>query len=188
MGLKKPQPVPNRERQLEVEVWFREQYEGNYRSLRRYVARLSGEPAEADDITQEVFAKLWRECERGVEILSVRGWLYRVGSHVVINRFRKSSHAPKVCMSLDVAGSNAPAAVTDLEREAARRQIVRAALAQLGEPMRQCLLLHHAGLTGREIAQVVGVKSSYVGSLVLRGHERFRRQCEALGLKDSWSR
>jgi RNA polymerase sigma-70 factor (ECF subfamily) len=188
VGLKKPHPVSDAERQVEAEALFREYYETNYRPLRRYVARLSGEPSDADDITQEVFAKLWRECERGVEITSIRGWLYRVASHVVINRFRKKAHSPRVCMSLEIAASKMPAALTDLEREAARRQIVRTALSALGEPMRQCLLLHHAGLTGREIAQVVGVKPSYVGSLIVRGHERFRRQCEALGVTDAWSR
>jgi DNA-directed RNA polymerase specialized sigma24 family protein len=42
-------------------------------------------------------------------------------------------------------------------------------------------LLHHEGLTGKEIADVVGVKASYVSTLVLRAHERFRRACEAHG-------
>ena len=47
--------------------------------------------------------------------------------------------------------------------------------------MRLTLVLYHEGLTGPEIAQVLGVKASYVGTLVLRAHERFRREYERLG-------
>ena len=47
--------------------------------------------------------------------------------------------------------------------------------------MRVCLVLYHEGLTGTEMAQVLGVRPSYVGTLVLRAHERFRREYDRLG-------
>jgi DNA-directed RNA polymerase specialized sigma24 family protein len=75
-------------------------------------------------------------------------------------------------------------AAVDVERESVRRQMVTRVLAQLPAPMRQCLLLHHEGLTGREIGEVLGVKPSYVATLVFRAHERFRRECDALGGRD----
>ncbi|CAN5701260.1 hypothetical protein BH24ACI5_BH24ACI5_23610 [soil metagenome] len=53
----------------------------------------SGRPAEAADITQEVFARLWRELDEGREVLDVRPWLYRVASHLVISRGRAVARA-----------------------------------------------------------------------------------------------
>ncbi len=81
----------------------------------------------------------------------------------------------------DSAAEETPSRDPDVEQTIARRQFVRRVLQRSPEPMRQCLLLHHEGLSGKEIAEVLGVKPSYVGTLVLRAHDRFRRECEALG-------
>lgn len=186
--LKRPHAVSDAEWHNQSEVRFRECYEANYRDVRRYVARLSGGPSDADDVTQDAFAQLWKQLEQGVEVSRPRGWLYRVATHLVINRFRSRTRSAAAQVPLDMAIGKLASAATDVERDAARRQLVRAALRRLPEPMRRCLLLHHAGLTGREIAEAVGVKPSYVGSLVIRGHERFRRECEAVGLGEAWPR
>jgi DNA-directed RNA polymerase specialized sigma24 family protein len=112
----------------------------------------------------------------------MRAWLYRAATNLAINRLKSASHrADAQAAAAGVAEPPETVAPTDVEREAAQRQFVRIVLRRLPEPMRQCLLLSHAGLSGAEIAEVVGVKPSYVGTLVFRGHERFRLECEALG-------
>lgn len=164
------------EQAAELETQFRACYEANYRSLRRYIARLSGEAEEAGDLTQESFVRLWKELESGTQLINPRAWLYRVAGNLVINRFKGRAHER-------AHESQAPLrlAPDDVERTLIRRQLVQRALQQLPAPMRQGLLLYHEGLTGREIAVVLGVKPSYVGTLIMRAHERFRRECEAVG-------
>lgn len=160
---------------------FRGCYEENYRSIRRYVARLSGDPADADDLAQETFARLWREFEGGNEIRNPRAWLYRVSGNLVVSRFRSNVRASAYESEVVEMTKTDVATAFDIERAAIFRQIVPKVLKRLPEPMRKCLLLYHEGLTGPEIAGILGVKPSYVGTLVVRAHERFRRECEEFG-------
>jgi RNA polymerase sigma factor (sigma-70 family) len=163
-----------------LESRFRSYYEENYRSIRRYITRLSGDSEEAGDLAQEAFARLWRELEKGEELVNPRAWLYRVASNLVINRAKVRSRTLRHERQSEKR-SELRLAPNDIERQAIHREVVSRALGRLPEPMRQCLLLYHEGLTGKEIAAVLGVKSSYVGTLVIRAHERFRRECEAEG-------
>ena len=160
----------------ELEEQFFEHYHANHRSLHRFLARMSGTSEDASDLTQEVFARFWREIEQGRTPDNVRAWLFRVGSNLVINRAKTRARVLK-----HSAQSREEVVADDVERTLIRKEIVERALRVLPEPMRQCLLLYHEGLTGREIAAVLGVKESYVGTLVLRAHERFKRECEAAG-------
>ncbi len=165
----------------EVEERFRSIYDAQAAAVHRYVSRLSGDAVAAEDLTQDVFIRLWKEMAEGDEPPNPRAWLFKVASNLVINRYHARRRAFAVIAPSDATTESAERAPGDLERAVASRQLVRRALDTLPEPMRQVFLLHHEGLTGKEIADVVGVKASYVSTLVLRAHERFRRACEAHG-------
>jgi RNA polymerase sigma factor (sigma-70 family) len=124
---------------------------------------------------------LWKELDRGSEILNVRAWLYRVAGNMTINHLKAQSRARSHQPEVNETVRRWHSSPGDIERATVRRQLVGRVLKQLPEPMRQCLLLYHEGLTGREIAEVLGIKPSYVGTLVLRAHERFRRECDSVG-------
>jgi RNA polymerase sigma-70 factor (ECF subfamily) len=158
------------------EVRFRACYEADYRPVRRYIARLSGHPQEADDLTQEAFVRLWRRLQEAEAVLDLRPFVYRIATNLVISRRRSRMRSSAVELPvLDNVLEMHPAG-GDIESDLARRELVEQTLARLSEPMRQCVLLHHAGLSAKEISGVVGVSSTYVSTLVMRGHQRFRRE------------
>jgi len=159
----------------ERDLRFRACYEADYRALRRYIARLSGHPEEADDLTQEAFVRLWRRLQQE-DVADLRPFLYRIATNLVINRHRGRVRAGAVETAASEHVIRMRPSPGDLEADLARRQLVRQTLARLPEPMRQCVLLHHAGLSAREISAVVGVSPAYVSTLVMRGHQRFRRE------------
>lgn len=167
---------------------FRASYKANYREVRRYVGRLSGSPFAADDMTQEAFVRLWCELSSGTQIQNPRAWLYKVAGRIVLSRARTLQRR----RHLDGGGGESPdeirSGASSPETKTTERDLVRRALVQLPTPMRQCLLLYHAGLTGKEIAAALDVKPSYVGTMVMRGHERFRRECAALGVLHPFGR
>jgi RNA polymerase sigma-70 factor (ECF subfamily) len=167
-----------------AESRFRETYEAHRAALHRYLVRLAGDASLAEDVTQELFVRLWKEMTTAGEPANVRPWLYRVATNLVIDHGHRRRRTLAFILPSAFATPDAPSRDPDVERDVARRQLVRRALDRLPEPMRQCLLLHHEGLTGKEIALVLGVKPSYVGTLVLRAHDRFRRECAALGGPD----
>jgi RNA polymerase sigma-70 factor (ECF subfamily) len=173
----------------EAEQLFRGIYDAHAGALHRYVSRLIGDVSAADDVTQDAFASLWKELAAGRQPSNPRAWLYKAATNRVINRYHARRRTLSVITTGDLTeADHADRAAGDLERAVAVRDIVRRALDTLPEPMRQVFLLHHEGLAGKEIAEIVGVKTSYVGTLVLRAHERFRRACDALGGRDGMSR
>jgi RNA polymerase sigma factor (sigma-70 family) len=62
----------------------------------------------------------------------------------------------------------------DFERQA-EIEAARRALDKLKEPLRSCLLLRHEGLSYREIAATLGLKETNVGSLIVRGRNKFMK-------------
>jgi RNA polymerase sigma factor (sigma-70 family) len=168
----------------EIDARFRAYYEAHYTALYRYVCRLSGDTVAADDTTQELFVQLWKEMTTAGDPGNPRAWLYRVATNLVIDRGRSLRRTLAFILPSTAKPADTPAPGADVEQVVAHREMVRRVLRRLPEPMRQCLLLHHEGLTGKEIAEVLGVKPSYVGTLVLRAHDRFRREWQALGGRD----
>jgi RNA polymerase sigma-70 factor, ECF subfamily len=165
-----------------AETLFRRAYGEYFVRIRTYVRRLSGDTTQAEDLAQEVFARLWKELVTAGSPPNTRAWLYRVAGNLVVSRFRLHARVSQF-LRASPGGASRSSSV-NVEREAAHRQIVERALKELPEPMRQCLLLHHEGLTANEMAEILRIKPAYVRTLVFRAHERFRRACDALGGSD----
>ena len=50
---------------------------------------------EAEDLTQEVYLKLWQNLHRWEPGTSFRAWAYRVARNLFIDAYRKASHERK---------------------------------------------------------------------------------------------
>jgi len=146
---------------------FRIVFENRAASLHRYLSILSGDPGLADDIAQECFIRLYR---RGSMPDSPAAWLVTVAHNLLRDenprRTRRSGELPSADPSPDTdAGALAA------ERVASARR----ALALLPERDRQLLLLRHAGYEYREIAQILNLVPSGIGTMLARAGAAFRR-------------
>src|ERR1043166_66221 len=136
--------------------------------------------AVAEDVTQEVFLKLYRHLNSapGGELL--RPWLLRVTLNEARNTIRGQSRS----MARDTTyqkTTDRPAVTHDYE-EQQELAAARRALDKIKEPMRSCLLLRHQGLSYREIAETLSLKENYVGSLVARARKEFARTYGKIGV------
>ena len=122
-----------------------------YGRIRRFVQRLIGE-TEADDVTQEVFLRVYRGIDAYQERERFEAWLFTIAGNLCFDAHRR--RRPRAELA-DVAGGEDPAARTE------RREIeeeLRAALRGLPFEQRQMFLLREdGGLTFREIAQKLGI-------------------------------
>ncbi len=141
--------------------------------------RLVGTRAEAEDLTQEVFLKLHAHAttrhRRNDDNISA--WLYRVATNLGYNAIRDRKRQWERNVAL-VPESDAPGT----EQEVVRRQeaaAVRAALAQLKPRDAQLLVLRQMGFSYAECADICGVASGSVGTLLARAAESFRIAYEA---------
>ena len=136
-----------------------------------YATRLLGDPAEAEDVAQEVMLRLWRAAPtwRAGEA-QVTTWAYRVAVNLCTDRLR----AKKLRRSdaLDDVAEPEDGGVTAVDGmiEADRQAALTRALADLPDRQRQAVILRHIeGLANPEIAAILQVGVEAVESLIARG-------------------
>jgi len=147
--------------------------------LFRYVLVMLRNAAEAEDVTQECFLRLFVALRSGQRIDPVKPWLFRVGHNLAIDRRRQYDSRLEDSLDGDaqyVADGRYPSseeAVLHQERVSA----MRSALDRLSSQQRQCLHLRTEGFRYREIAEILGVSESTVCENLRRGLSRLIKDC-----------
>jgi RNA polymerase sigma-70 factor, ECF subfamily len=146
--------------------------------IRRYILRIIRDSAEADDLTQETFLRVYERGDSLRDPHAIVGWLYRIATNVCVDRLR--SRRPEV--SLDGTeeshayspSSTTPSVVDMAERQETSRCVQRC-LEYLPESYRAVLLLYEGNsLTAAEIATLLGLKLTTVKMRLHRAHNLLR--------------
>ncbi|HWC97698.1 MAG TPA: sigma-70 family RNA polymerase sigma factor [Candidatus Sulfopaludibacter sp.] len=126
--------------------------------------RLLGNMADAQDVSQEVFLRLYKNLGK-LESHHVAGWLYRVtvnASHDL--RRRRPAADPMECAATIPALGNDP---QQDATEAERRRVLEMSLRMLSEKERAALVLRDLqGLSTEEVARALGSSEATVRSQV----------------------
>ena len=161
-GERKPRPFPE---------LVREVHDAHYASIFRYLDRLSGDPDLAADIAQEAFVRL---CRRGALPDKPDRWLVTVALNLFRNERstvgRRARLAARHASDLRPASSPSPAERFDALRLQAR---VREALDRLSLRERELLLLRAEGYSYRDLAAVLELNETSVGTLLARAKRAF---------------
>ena len=156
--------------------------------LLRHTSRMLGDRAEAEDIVQETFLKLWKvapEWRQGEA--QVTTWAFRVAINATTDRLR----ARRTVVDIDAIAepeSDLESAVQRLT-EAERMKALDRALATLPDRQRQAVSLRHIEeMSNPEIAEIMDIGVEAVESLTARGKRALaaalKGQKEALGYSD----
>src|ERR1700730_2488193 len=161
---------------------FDEAFTLHHRAVFRTARAVLRDSGLAEDVTQEVFLRLYRNLAStpGDELL--RPWLLRVTLNVARNTIRGQSRSMSrdTVYSQETFGEGWKAPEQDYERRVEIEE-ARRALDKIKEPMRSCLLLKQQGLSYREIATSLSLKETNVGSLVARGRKEVARVFGKIG-------
>lgn len=156
------------------------------------VSHIVESSADAADVLQEVFLKVYRGVGNFHGESSLKTWIYRIAVHEALNHrrgfLRRLRREP---FSLDPTHPNPKAEQNSADKtatpygvaeQAERQEIVRRALASLPQPFRTVVVLREIeGLSYEEIGEVMGVPAGTVKSRLMRGRELLRRK-----LNDYW--
>ncbi len=137
---------------------------------------LSGSPADAEDLAQEVFVKAYFGLARFEQRSSFETWIRRIKSNHCINFVTKKRlqtvDADPVAM--ENAAPQAPEAERAIDREDTRARVGQTLLA-MNETLRIPLVLRDMdGMSYQEIAEELGIGLSAVKMRIKRGRAEFR--------------
>jgi RNA polymerase sigma-70 factor (ECF subfamily) len=176
--------VPETVQAAQAAPSFDEAFTLHHRAVFRAAYALVRDAGLAEDVTQEVFLKLYQHLGSLRDEEHVRPWLLRVASNTALNAIRSRGRAgareEEFAVAATVGGSGPVGIEADYERRTEIEE-ARRALAQIKEPMRSCLLLKQQGLSYKEIAQTLSINEANVGSLIARGRKEFTRVYGKIG-------
>lgn len=140
----------------------------------RYLITLGLPPAQAQEVTQEVFLRLYQTLKRGDQIENPRAWIFRVAHNCGLKvRAREGYQQPyDPDIAAQLADPEANPEMSAMERERALR--FHRAVESLSEQQRRCLLLRLEGLRYGEIGAVLGISASAVGEFLRRAISRLK--------------
>ena len=149
-----------------------------------FLARVGGDRALAEDLTQETYLAAARALSSGgVQIGEPIGWLFGIARHKLIDHYRSREHIKTNRSDWNETVDEISGTDTDLDRIIARDELMTA-LATLPAGQRLALVLHYADdLSVTETAAALGRSEHAVESLLARGRLALRTYLTALETK-----
>jgi RNA polymerase sigma-70 factor, ECF subfamily len=160
---------------------FRRLVERHQNAVVGTVAKMLGNPGEAEDISQQVFLRIWRNAKRYRPDAKFTTYLFTITRNLVFNETRRRGRKKEV--SADEREENANLMIGDSpdrqpDAELLHSELqhaVDAAIATLPESQRMAVVLRrYEQLSYEEIAEVLHLSVSAVKSLLFRARTSLR--------------
>jgi RNA polymerase sigma-70 factor (ECF subfamily) len=142
------------------------------------VRRLVVDPAQAEEVTQDVYLEVWQTAPRfDADRGSAISWMFTLAHRRAVDRVRSAQSARDRDLRIGARDVDVP---VDTVAESAEVRIeherAHEALAGLSEQQRECVALaYYGGLTQAEIAERLGVPLGTVKTRLRDGMIRLRR-------------
>ena len=166
---------------------------GRYKNkVYNYIYRMVGNSDDAEDLTQEVFVRMYTSLDTFRRQASLHTWLFRIAGNLCIDHFRRGKKSRGAAYSLDepvrgtgdggegAAGHEVPDARYEPHRLLEQQEMgeqIQQALGQLPDKLRTVLILHDIeDLPYEEISQVVGCPLGTVKSRLFHARLQLRQR------------
>ena len=180
---------PPEEMELEVcsDTWAEAEFEQifleHYGRIVSVLFRLTGNRAQAEELAGDVFWKIYCQPLPPDRDHNIGGWLYRVATRLGIDALRAQSRRKRYEQAAGEAAYESGAAsdnpLTDVLRDEKRKR-VHAVLAAMKPAQAQLLMLRQSGLSYQELAEIFGVKTNSIGTLLARAEAEFEKRFREL--------
>jgi len=154
--------------------------------IKRYLARMLMNSADAEDLAQETFVRLYQQRARFEQGQPFAPWLYAIATNLARNRLRWWKRRPSVDLESWTRASGAaqleagPDAAEQLERAERARQ-VRRVVAELPVALREVVVLCEFEELGQaEVASALGMTQKAVEHRLCRAREKLRTRLGAV--------
>jgi RNA polymerase sigma factor (sigma-70 family) len=167
-------------------IGFEEAFTLHHRTVFRAARSVVQDAGLAEDVTQEVFIRLYKHIDTLPNLEMLRPWLIRVALNAAKNTLRGNIRANTRDENYvkETVGNSIFSVETEYEQKTEVSEINRA-LNKVKEPLRSCLVLKQQGLSYREIAESLSLNESSIGTYVARARAEFMRFYGKVGRRDS---
>jgi RNA polymerase sigma-70 factor (ECF subfamily) len=156
------------------------------RAMLSFMYRMVHNAAVAEELSQEVFLRVYRSRTSYSADAKFTTWLYRIATNLAVNYARDNKHErPEVKTSLDESDEETGLSIDladdrpNIEQEILRRERLRAIrkhVEALPERQRMAVMMHkYQELDYRQIAEVLHLSESATKSLLFRAYETLRQ-------------
>ena len=156
---------------------FRSFYERTSRPLWAYLARITGDRHQADDVLQEAYYRFYRAGRTHESEAHRRNSLFQIATNLVRDAARRAKHHTDVSLEEESTGGELPnTSSSGPEHQAAARTDLARAMQQLEPVQREMLWLAYAqGASHEEIAETLGLKTISIRTILLRARRKLAR-------------
>jgi len=145
-----------------------EVYKIYYNKVFRQLVLMIGDEKAAEDLSQEIFMKMYVNPPQHYNISS---WLYKVAKNTALNYIKSQRNRDKRERFFFETVQNNENFNEDFIA-------VKNALEKLDEEDRTILILKYSGYSYEEIAKIMNIKKSSVGTMIARAQRKFKRNFE----------
>jgi RNA polymerase sigma-70 factor (ECF subfamily) len=157
---------------------FEELFLEHYSRLVKTLLRLVGNPGQAEELAADAFYRLHQNGVHHRSDENPAGWLYRTAMNLGLDALRASSRrsrreerAYREGLTNETPGNPLYELLAEEQRER-----VRTVISHLKPIQGQVLLMGSSGLTCKEIAAVLGVRSDSLYVLISRARAQFEKE------------
>jgi RNA polymerase sigma-70 factor (ECF subfamily) len=148
----------------------------------RYLEQRGCLATDAEEMTQEVFLRLYRALLTGLDVDAPRRWLFTVARNMAIDQVRRRRHHQHLtdvttCDAAERVPDTAPTR-EDLMLSESRRVALAEALNELTDLQCECLHLRAEGLSLLEIGAIVNVSVSRASDAIRRAIRRLQKELD----------
>jgi RNA polymerase sigma-70 factor (ECF subfamily) len=152
--------------------------------LNRYVTRMIGNSADAEEILQDVFLRLWQKANHfNPDKSKLTTWLHHIAHNRCIDEIRKKRPAMmdlKEVEDYEILSQESPQ--NDFIHEQTN-QFLAAAIHKLPENQKSALLLsYYQGLSNKQTAKILSISVEALESLLVRTRKKLQRSLDGVSL------
>ena len=152
---------------------FEALFRSEYGRITRVVARITRDPARAEDLAIEAFWRLWQT--RGAQGPHAGGWVHRTAVRLALDELRRRARRARYEQALTFL-RRSPATPDELFSTREDQGRVRAVLAAMSRRQAELLILRSDGVPYDELAVVLSLNPASVGTLLSRARAAFRKE------------